>query len=157
MSLADFVESDIDRQEVVDGQTRQMAGRLDKDPDSGTLEVAKGNLEQCLEVGLTERFDESLMLFRRRLGWSMPFYLSKNAAPRPTPSEDVSVATRSSIKERNRIDAELYRFATELFEDAIRAEGPLFRGEVAAFRTLNRAARFYKSLEVRRRTALRIH
>jgi hypothetical protein len=150
MSLSAFVESDIDREEVVNGQTRQLAGRLDVDPDNETLVIAKRNLQGLAVVGLTERFDESLILLKRRLHWKMPFYVSKNVAPQEILPESLPTDVRTLLEQRNRLDLELYRFATELFEHNVHLGGIWFQAEVALFRRLNGLARLYLRLSKRR-------
>jgi hypothetical protein len=140
MSLADFVTSDINEIEVNDGQTRQLAGSIAGAPDSLTLERAKSNLRLFAAFGLTERFDETLVLFRRKLRWRIPVYVAKNAVPeRP----DVGAAARREIEERNRLDIELFRFARTLFDERV-GEERLFGAEVAAFRAVNGVAQIYR-------------
>jgi hypothetical protein len=143
LSLLDFIRSGIDLPEVSNGQTRQLAGELGDQLDEEALTRAKSNLVEFSALGLTERFDESLILFRRRLGWKMPFYISKNvahSAARPVKRTD---ATWRLLEEHNRLDMELYEFATDLFDHRTKSERG-FRAEVGAFRGLNRLARVYK-------------
>lgn len=124
-------------------QTRMISGhgggeltsRAAEPLDSDALEEAKRNLERFLVVGLTERFDETFILIRRALGWKLPYYRTANVANRPTTaSED----TRERIRERNRLDLELYAFADELLASAVAAEGASFQRELAAFKAWNR-------------------
>lgn len=142
MTLFDFVESGINRAEVDNGQTRQLAGSDVKDPDRDTLERAKNNLRSFLAVGLTERFDESVVLFRRRLHWKPPLYVSKNVASGGHRT-GASGRTRELLEDHNHLDLELYRFAGTLFERQIKA-AKWFTAEVAVFRCLNQLARAYK-------------
>jgi len=108
--------------------------------DSSDLEEAKRNLDRFLVVGLTERFDESFILIRRALGWRLPMYETYNvtraasAAQREAPTP----AAIEAIKERNRLDLELYSHALALHSAAVEAQGSSFQREVAAFRMLNR-------------------
>jgi hypothetical protein len=145
MTLSDFVESGIDREEVENGQTRQLAGLGAARSERHMLERAKAHLRTFSAVGLTERFDESLILFRRRLDWRMPFYVSKNVAPSGTSAPSIPDDVRSALVERNADDLELYRFAAGLFEEQTTGTG-LLRAEVAAFRALNRLAGIYQRL-----------
>ena len=144
MTLSDFMDSDVAEREAVNGQTKQLAGREQEHGDESILKLAKRNLETFAAVGLTERFDESLILFRRRLRWKPPFYRSKNVAPEATRVARPVNEIQASVEERNRLDIELYNFARDLFDRRIEAEGPSFRTELAAFRGLNRLARLYK-------------
>jgi Galactose-3-O-sulfotransferase len=152
MSLEQFVESAADPG-VDNEQTRMIAGagagevlrlsptggRERKEPpdlDRAALEQAKRNLDRFLVVGLTERFDESFILIRRALGWKLPMYetrnVSKGAKP-PPPSE----RALELIRDRNRLDLELYDHAEELLATAVHRQGWSFQREVAAFKALN--------------------
>jgi hypothetical protein len=145
MTLADFIKSDIDQEEVDNGQTRLLAGDLGE-VDAQALERAKTNLRTFAAIALTERFDEGLTLFRRRLGWSSPpFYVSKNVSPRDGGPVTVPEETRNLLKERNRVDMELYRYAAQVFERQTRS-ARWFKAEVGAFRKLNGLAQLYKRL-----------
>jgi hypothetical protein len=146
MTLADFMDSDVAQREAVNGQTKQLAGREQNHRDENMLKSAKRNLETFAAVGLTERFDESLVLFRRRLRWKVPLYRSKNVAPDVARVKRPVTEIEACVEERNRLDIELYNFARDLFDRRIEAEGPSFRIELAAFRGLNRLARLYKGL-----------
>ena len=88
-------------------------------------------------VGLTERFDESFILMRRAIGWRLPMYMTRNVSkgPPPPPPSDVALQL---IRDRNRLDLELYEYARELFAAAAAREGRSLKREVAAFKALNR-------------------
>ncbi len=87
MSLKDYVRCEVSPG-VVSGQTRAISGVQGVDSMTGSgpisrdiLDIAKKNLiEYFMLVGLTERFDESLILLKRALGWRMYdiFYTKKN-------------------------------------------------------------------------------
>jgi Galactose-3-O-sulfotransferase len=143
MGLREFAETAADPG-VDNGQTRLVAGvgsgELALPPSelgAEDLEAAKRHLRSFLVVGLTERFDESFILLRRALGWRLPMYMSVNAAGEstPAPADDDAIA---AIRQRNRLDLELYEFASELFAAAIARQGASFRREVAVFRAVNR-------------------
>lgn len=138
--LIDFVSGAADTAEIVNGQTRQIAGLAQGSPNRGTLALAQRNLaENFVAVGIAERFDTSMILFRRRLHWQMPFYVAKNV----TRSGSLDLPTKEAIaliRSRNALDSELYRFANNLLDEQIHRER-FFRAEVTAFRLLNSAAR----------------
>jgi Galactose-3-O-sulfotransferase len=124
-------------------QTRLIAGigsgELGQPPSKlgpEALEAAKTNLRTFVVVGLTERFDESFILLRRALGWRLPMYMSVNAAK--DADQPPTAAAVAAIRERNRLDLDLYRFARGLLEAAVAEQGSSFRREVAAFQALNR-------------------
>jgi galactose-3-O-sulfotransferase len=145
MSLTDFVSGHIDVEEVENGQTRQIAGVKKGSPDTSSLERAKHNLETAFAaVGLVDRFDESVVLFKRRLGWKLPLYVPKNV----TKVEGVGEASTQAldiIRSRNRLDTELYEFGRGLFGELVRREGRLFHVEVSVFQALNALAGTYWS------------
>ena len=143
MGLVDFVSGQVDAEEIEDGQTRQIAGVTEGPVDRSSLARAKRNLaEDFAAIGLVERFDESLMLFKKRLGWKMPFYVRKNVTQR-LPVDETTEAFEI-IRHRNALDLELYQFARQFFQEDIRREGPLFDVEVSAFQALNIAAGIYR-------------
>jgi hypothetical protein len=137
--LAGFVERSA-LPEVDNGQTRRLSGlapAFGRCPD-GMLEVAKANLRECFSVvGLTERFDESVVLARRLFGWKPAFYLKTNVTRSGPREEAVTPAARRAVERHNELDLELYRYAEGLLEEAIGRQGPGFRAELAAFRSLN--------------------
>jgi Galactose-3-O-sulfotransferase len=153
MGLEEFVRTAADPG-VDNEQTRLLSGRgsgemLWRGPDGrlhahtpsplGTdaLAEAKRNLERFLVVGLTERFDESFILIRRALGWRLPMYETRNATKGPKPTPPAREAL-DLIRDRNRLDLELYEHARRLFSAAVDHQGASFRHEVSAFKALNR-------------------
>jgi len=143
--LVEFVSGQVDAEEIENGQTRQIAGIAGGPVDASSLARAEQNLaEDFAAIGLAERFDESVMLFKKRLGWKVPFYVRKNV----TQGVRVEVTTeaREIIRDRNALDLELYQFARQVFQENIRREGSLFHMEVSAFQALNAAAGVYRDV-----------
>jgi len=103
-------------------QTRMLSGLSEPfgPVDDEMLERAKHNLREGLVFfGLTERFDESLVLARLRLGLRTILYGSSGRvnADRPR-GDDVPAGLRRAAEQSNRYDTQLYRYAEELFSDA---------------------------------------
>jgi hypothetical protein len=99
------------------------------------LEIAKRNIEESFAVvGLTERFDETLILLHETFGWSRLHYVSANVAPRQ--AVELPDDVRNLIEEHNQLDIELYRHAGERFDEAIRRY-PTFDEELTRFRRTN--------------------
>jgi hypothetical protein len=105
--------------------------------DQALLERAKRNLELHDALGLTERFDESLLLLRRAFGWSArrTVYRSMNFGQwrkgRPLSPEE-----RKAVRANNELDEELYAFGRELLVarlERVRAR----RARLKGFRALN--------------------
>ncbi len=156
MSLEDFVSSKITT-EIDNSQTRILAGVADVAPiliplkkeqakipfgecTNEILEKAKKNLNSFAVVGLTERFDESLILLKRILGWEHPpLYLKQNVSPTRLPKEDLPGEVLALIEKYNELDIELYRYATNLFEEKINHQDASFEEELKDFKLLNKS------------------
>lgn len=141
-SLIEFVSGQVDVEEIENGQTRQIAGVSEGRPDASSLARAKQNLADFAAIGLVERFDESVMLFKKRLGWKMPFYVPKNVTRGV--HADLTMEAREIIRDRNSLDLELYQFARQIFQEHVSREGSLFQMEVSVFQALNAAAGVYR-------------
>lgn len=107
--------------ELFNLQTSMVAGDEWDDPerpaDRAALERAKQNLRSHFDVvGLTEEFDTSLRLLRRRFGWKVRFYTRKNVTRRKDQIDNLDPETHSLVREANALDIELYQFARELFD-----------------------------------------
>ena len=113
---------------VVDLQTRLTIGKIkagtadwtDKKPlpDSVLLQVAKENLEYMAFVGMTEQFKASMQLLCHTFDWRMPQDIPQiNSSPEPFDPSTLPPSTLEIIKEKTRLDAELYEFATRLFQE----------------------------------------
>jgi Galactose-3-O-sulfotransferase len=127
-----------DAPELDNGQTRRLAGI---NPPFGQcttamLERAKHNLSEHFSVvGLTERFDETIVLFSRVLGWELEHYNpSRQVNPHRLSSSDLSAGVIDAVGERNSLDVELHAFAAELFEAQVERQGSTFQDALAAFK-----------------------
>ena len=137
MTLIEYLNCD----KILDmdnGQTRYISGDLDTPYgrcNHEMLVTAKSNIDSMfLFVGLTERFDESLILLNHYLGWKKIYYSNKNVTKNKmmalTPLEV------QTIKERNRLDEELYQYVSEQFEKRIQ-EVFLFKLRLVFFNFFN--------------------
>lgn len=75
-------------------------------------------------IGLSERLEESLALMKLRFGWQLKSYSSFNVTRKRPKRDDLPPATLAMIAEKNRFDIELYRRASELFEEAVSKNQP---------------------------------
>ncbi|HEU0014189.1 MAG TPA: polyhydroxyalkanoic acid system family protein [Longimicrobium sp.] len=139
MSLEEFAVAPPFR-EADNDQVRRIAGA---DPETGRctrgmLETAKENLRRHFAVvGVTERFDETLVLLNRRLGWTREVgSWPRNVNPARRPTHSLPPSTLDALRARNALDAELHRFANEWMDEAIAAEGPAFHDDLARYRAL---------------------
>lgn len=152
ISLKDFVSSDLSLH-FTNGQTRFISGVEDVDPILGNkpitediLNIAKKNItEQFTAVGITERFDESLILFQNILGWKNVYYTKQYVSKKRIPREAVPEETIAIIEKYNRYDIELYRFAMEIFEELISKQPLSFKDQVYDFQKTNEnlSGKFY--------------
>ena len=141
MTLKDYVSNGIDT-ELDNGQTRVISGVGHTvgfgQCSTEMLETAKKHLSEMLVVGLSERFDETVILLKRNFGWKLPFYIKANVTENRPRREDISKDTLAAIERCNELDFELYRYAQELFEERIRQQPPAFERELKRFRFLNK-------------------
>lgn len=113
--------------------------KIARDYLATALGAAEAHLrEHFAAVGLTERFDESLLVFKRHLGWGWVCYLKENISPgRPSLSE-VPAAARRAIERRNELALALYDRAARCFDEQGRRAG-LARRDIDRFHACNRA------------------
>lgn len=140
LSLEGFVTSGITL-DTDNAQTRILSGESPEFGQCGqaTLDKAKQNLREHIAVaGLTERFDESVMLIHKVLGWPVPLYVKKNVSGRKSKREDAPPGTLEVIRRFNALDMELYRYAQGLLDERIERLGPAFRKEIEEFKIANR-------------------
>jgi len=148
MNLKDFIYKTTDND---NGQTRAFAGVSDTysllkseqkiipfgECSSEIFETAKKNLKRFAVVGLMERFDETLILFKRALGWSSPpLYTKQNVTVGRPSKEDLSPDILALIEENNKFDIELYKHATNLFEEQMSQQNASFKAELIVFKLL---------------------
>jgi len=120
ITLDDFIANPPFR-EVDNDQTRRIAG---VDPEIGgctsdMLEMAKENLRRFAVAGTIERLDEMLPLLQQRLGWRRPFaWYPRNVNPDRPAASALPPATIAAIRKRNELDCELWRYASQLMDEA---------------------------------------
>jgi hypothetical protein len=139
MSLEEYVTSNCSA-EISNDQTRLLAGSAPAEigqPSEDILATAKQNLDRHFAVvGLTEEFDWSVILMKRRFGWRSPFYLKRNVTRHPTKAK-LSSETVRLIEQRNQLDLAVYRYAQARFREQVEAQGTSFEQEVRQFKILN--------------------
>lgn len=141
MTLEDYVGTGLSV-ELNDDQVRLLSGLDARSVPYGgvttaMLESAKTNLERSFAgVGLTERFDESVLLFRSILGWGRVYYVPLNVTAGRVPASEISESARRIIERYNALDLQLYEHARSLLESALRKQG-IDRCTVLHFRAAN--------------------
>lgn len=144
MSLLDYVRHG-QSADVRNGQTKLLAGRMaawerDEVGQEGDtlMEKARQNLrEEICVAGVRERFDETLVLLRRRLGWGVPFYVNQNVSEGRPDSGQIPTKTLDGIREENSLDIQIYGEVLQRFSETVQDEGPGFRSEVDRLRFRN--------------------
>ncbi len=139
MTLMDYSASDISS-ELSNGQTRLISGYEEPEATKETLALAKENLSKHFAfVGLTERFDESLVLLARQFGWRNVFYVERNVTKDRPRREEIPDEVLAQIRAQNALDWELYIFAKHMLAESVSSYGKAFDRDVRIFRVLNRA------------------
>lgn len=146
-TIAQWVE-----RQVRDMQTHLIAGSTDLKNRDNLLQRAKTNLrEHFVTVGLTERFDESLIAMRRALDLPMPYYLRYNVGG--SRRRDHDPALLEMISEYHALDVALWEYANHLLDEQIAAQGAGFRRDLRWFQLANPLAQRV----VRMRNTIRGH
>lgn len=92
-------------------------------------------LADLTAFGLVERFDDSLMLFPRQLGWpAWPVYPRLNVRSDQRPL-NFEVRHLDILRRRNAVDLALYALATPVFEQRLAARVPDLARQLAEFET----------------------
>ena len=127
---------------VEDVEVRAEAGRATSAGicDERVLEIAKENLTRSFRViGLTERFQESLLLMMTSFGWKISFYENRKVSKIRSAVEP---RVADMIREHNRLDIELYDFAKKLFEESLCKNEDSIREALATLRSIPRPGPF---------------
>ena len=136
-TLRGFLESETYR-ELDNDQTRRIAGV--HPPFGGVTEAeaerAEANLDaHFVAVGVSERFDESMLLVRHAMGWADPFTShARNVTPHRLSEADVSADDRRLIMDLNRWDLRLYKRAVERLDAGLAELEPPLADELRAYR-----------------------
>ena len=85
-----------------------------------------------------DRFDETLLLLGRELGWRSPYYTKQNVNPERSGLLQKSSEAIAIIREQNALDVALYKCVEQEFHQRIEALGASFSRRVRRFQTENR-------------------
>jgi len=120
-------------------QTRRISGL---EPPSGKctsamLEEAKMNLESNFSVvGVTDRFDEMVVLLKRKFGWLNPHkYWPKHFHGERSEQTQIDKETIDRIRDMNRFDLALYEFAHNMMDEQIVKSGKDFERDMSTFKS----------------------
>ena len=139
-TLHDYVTSGV-TVETDNWQVRALSGLVDRPfgaVDRHMFEQARDNAKTYFSVvGLTEHYDESLVLLRQTFGWRPLYYTRANTGVNRPRTGDVPHDVLESVRGQNRWDAELYRELQQDFH--ARTSTVEFQRDVARFRYKNKA------------------
>lgn len=145
LSLQDYIRKIADMN-TTNLQTHWVSGCVDFDSvappyeklPANALDLAKENIENFFSIcGLIERFDESLLLMQKILGWKNVYYMRRNVRKRRASKDQLPAATLRLIEKHEEKDLALYEFAAGRLMEMLDAYG--IRAEhVRRFRTINR-------------------
>jgi len=149
ISLHDCVKNKISR-DFHNDQVRYISGLQDCSTTEA-LEQAKKNIEQdFIAFGLTERFDESILIFRDLLDWGNVYYMKLLVSKKRRTLSDIPKKTLALIEKNNTLDLEFYEFAKKRFsemvkqyEEKLALQGLSFEKQLESFRKANSVFRVY--------------
>jgi hypothetical protein len=113
-------------------QTRVIAGSMPFVATEETLAQAVANLDRLTAIGLTEQFDESVVLLGRAFGWEPMVYSTENVTANRPPREQFTPEQLAIVERYNALDLELYREAKARFDERVGAQPDDFAVDLAA-------------------------
>lgn len=139
-TLKDYVHNGISPN-IENHHVRLLSGNIDIPHISCTIEMlktAKKNIDEQFElVGITEYFDEFLIMLMLELGWKFPFYWKRNVTHNRPRKEDIDKETLKVIEKYNQLDIDLYQYAKEKFENRLEEMDDTFYKKLETFRKIN--------------------
>jgi len=127
-------------------QTRWVSGCVDfdsvippyEDLPANALDMAKENIKNRFSVcGLTKRFDESLLLMQKILGWKNIYYMRRNVGKRRASKDQLPAATLHLIEKQEEKDLELFEYAAKRLAEMLDANN-IGDEKIRSFRAKNR-------------------
>tara|TARA_B100000745_G_scaffold265050_1_gene189947 strand:+ start:59 stop:886 length:828 start_codon:yes stop_codon:yes gene_type:complete len=143
MTIYDFVQSGVNPF-LINGQTQLISGKTGE-IDNPIIEseelfsLAKENIENdFLFLGITEMFDETILILKNMLGWHMPYYSIANRTKKKPNYDAVNPTIISFIKEHNQLDIKLYNITKTSLLNRIAEENDIFQNRINKFKKINR-------------------
>jgi hypothetical protein len=102
------------------------------------LDTAKRNLETMAVVGLTERYDESILLMSDMLGWRAPYYIKANVTRLRPRDQAIPADVREFLQEHNQLDNELYALGKAIFAEQLEKQGKDLPERLRKYRERNK-------------------
>ena len=143
MTIYDFVQSGVNPF-LINGQTQLISGKTGE-IDNPIIEseelfsLAKENIENdFLFLGITEMFDETILILKNMLGWHMPYYSIANRTKKKPNYDAVDPTIISFIKEHNQLDIKLYNITKTSLLNRIAEENDIFQDRINKFKKINK-------------------
>ncbi|MFT5260296.1 MAG: hypothetical protein ACI810_002047 [Gammaproteobacteria bacterium] len=128
LSLMEFLSSGLTTQ-VSNGQTRLLSGMHDNNPvgiqcarpvTQLDFDEAVKNIEAWFPVlGLVDKYEETLLLWKKAFGWRWPWYAPENVNP-SNKGRTLSEGELAAVTTINEYDIKLYQIAQTLFHQNIK-------------------------------------
>ncbi|MGM0876127.1 MAG: sulfotransferase family 2 domain-containing protein [Bacillota bacterium] len=100
------------------------------------LQKAIENLKDFHFVGITEMFDESVFLMKKKFGWNNVNYEKLNVTKNRPKSKQIPNHVIEKVMEKNHLDIELYQYVKNSLKKEINALGLESNKEFKAFKAL---------------------
>ena len=141
VSLVKFIHSK--NPQMNNHQTRIVSGMgapFNQCPEEMLWKAIENIEKEFLFVGVSELFDESLLVLSETVGWSDPFYIKENVSKGRPVAEYFSQMEINVIKNHNQLDLLLYAYVKKKQLAQIAVKGPSLRDKLRTFRDLNKEA-----------------
>ena len=143
MTIYDYVQSGVNPF-LINGQTQLISGKTGniENPiikSEELFSLAKENIaNDFLFLGITEMFDETILILKNMLGWHMPYYSIANRTKNKPNYDAVNPTIISFIKEHNQLDIKLYNITKTSLLNKIVEENDIFQNRINKFKKINK-------------------
>ena len=143
MTIYDYVQSGVNPF-LINGQTQLISGKTGNIDNpiiksEELFSLAKENIaNDFLFLGITEMFDETILILKNMLGWHMPYYSIANRTKKKPNYDAVNPTIISFIKEHNQLDLKLYNITKTSLLNRIAEENDIFQNRINKFKKINR-------------------
>ena len=143
MTIYDYVQSGVNPF-LINGQTQLISGKTGNIDNpiiksEELFSLAKENIaNDFLFLGITEMFDETILILKNMLGWHMPYYSIANRTKKKPNYDAVNPTIISFIMEHNQLDIKLYNVTKTSLLNRIAEENDIFQNRINKFKKINR-------------------
>ena len=143
MTIYDYVQSGVNPF-LINGQTQLISGKTGNIDNpiiksEELFSLAKENIaNDFLFLGITEMFDETILILKNMLGWHMPYYSIANRTKKKPNYDAVNPTIISFIKEHNQLDIKLYNITKTSLLNKIAEENDIFQNRINKFKKINK-------------------